>query len=309
MKTVFTAIIALLFASSIHAQGYNTVHGHVYDCLGAPVVGHPVYVSVDSTSSPISYYNTVYTDVFGLYQDTVPFGFFGPPQVIYVGTLDPAPGTGYYYMNHTASTAGNVFVSDFNTACAGTGSCGASFISYQDSTGANDTLYLVLNYTSSSPSSTTVTWDYGDGTFGSGPYTTHTYSSIGTYNVCVTVFDASDSCTATYCNVINYVYRAGFIMKTVPAVPTVIQEKNEIASVTVFPNPVENILTISTEDLIKVKSITVYDVTGRSQFTLNNTSVTNTLHMDTHTLTPGAYKMVLFDEFQNPLYTHTLLKH
>jgi len=50
-----------------------------------------------------------------------------------------------------------------------------------------------LNYTYS--------WDYGDGSpNGTGFISNHTYTLPGTYNVCLTTYDSSTTCTSSYCN-------------------------------------------------------------------------------------------------------------
>jgi len=47
-------------------------------------------------------------------------------------------------------------------------------------------------------------WNFGDGTSsGTGDYVSHTFAKNGIYNVCVTVYDSSISCTATQCKSIT----------------------------------------------------------------------------------------------------------
>lgn len=75
--------------------------------------------------------------------------------------------------------------------------CTASFIPY-DSVGYG---YFV---NTSSGSGLTCTWDFGDGTFGSGTGDiTHLYSTTGTYYVCLTVTNFLATCTSTYCDSIR----------------------------------------------------------------------------------------------------------
>lgn len=57
---------------------------------------------------------------------------------------------------------------------------------------------ILFTNTSTSPSQITgYSWDFGDGTTSSGTNPMHTYSAIGTYNVCLTVYAVCDS--ATFC--------------------------------------------------------------------------------------------------------------
>ncbi|MES2617743.1 MAG: PKD domain-containing protein [Bacteroidota bacterium] len=48
------------------------------------------------------------------------------------------------------------------------------------------------------------TWDFGDGSTGSGYNPTHTYASSGNYNVCVAVYDSLQNCSDTVCKNICY---------------------------------------------------------------------------------------------------------
>lgn len=63
-----------------------------------------------------------------------------------------------------------------------------------------------LNFVSSS---TTVSWDFGDLTTGSGMNVFHQYAQSGSYNVCATVTDALTLCTDTYCSTVNVVVPSG----------------------------------------------------------------------------------------------------
>lgn len=49
----------------------------------------------------------------------------------------------------------------------------------------------------------TYSWDFGDNTFGNGVITTHTYTSTGTFTVCLTVTDSALNCTSTFCDTVN----------------------------------------------------------------------------------------------------------
>ena len=47
------------------------------------------------------------------------------------------------------------------------------------------------------------TWDFGDGSTGSSPLENYMYTNPGTYVVCLTVSNALDSCTSTYCDTLT----------------------------------------------------------------------------------------------------------
>lgn len=48
----------------------------------------------------------------------------------------------------------------------------------------------------------TYSWDFGDNTTGTGVITTHTYTSSGTFTVCLTVTDSALNCTNTFCDTV-----------------------------------------------------------------------------------------------------------
>lgn len=292
----------------------NTVNGTITDCAGAPVVGHPVYVFTDSTTLGTGYYNVVYTDASGFYSDAaVSYAGAGAPEGLYITTYDPAPGTSYYYANENPSSAGNTFTHDFSVACGSGSSCGVNFWAWQDSTGVNDTLYLIVGYTTGAPSSTTFVWDYGDGSTGTGIYTTHLYSSTGTYTICVTLTDASTTCTANYCDNVNYVLRAGsgFVLKTVTAPPATLSNKDieNKFSFNIYPNPVNEVVNIRSTDLKEVSTVSIYDMTGREILTQNTIASQQNLQINTANLEQGSYVLVLRNATKHTLHTHTLIKH
>jgi PKD repeat protein len=100
-------------------------------------------------------------------------------------------------------------------------------------------------------------WDYGDGSTDSLPFPSHYYSATGSYNLCLTVYDAN-GCSSTYCDTINvdalgYVYRgmAGFSLNVFSPIQ-ITAGVNEIKSKQSFksyPNPVTSDLHIVTSSL------------------------------------------------------------
>ena len=71
--------------------------------------------------------------------------------------------------------------------------CEASFTYIQDT---ND--ILIINfYDGSTGTISEYSWDFGDGSAGSGQVVSHSFPGIGTYKVCLTI---SNSDTANYCS-------------------------------------------------------------------------------------------------------------
>lgn len=310
MKKIFTLFTFVIGFGLTNAQtSTNIVTGTVTDCLGAPVSGHAVYVSTDSTSG-VFYWNTVYTNALGVYADTVPYNtLLGGVQPIFVSTYDIAPGTGWYYITENPTSAGNTYINDFSINCATPATCSASFYSYEDSTGVNDTTYLVLSVSSASPASTTITWDYGDGGTGTSGSTTHVYAANGVYYVCVTIFDASDSCTFTYCDSVGDYFRSGFVLKTIYTPSLTINENQKLNNVKVYPNPTQGEVFISSPTLSDAKTIIIYDIAGRPVSVINNNGNSTNARLDISNIENGSYILVLVDATNKPLYTHPLIKH
>lgn len=110
---------------------------------------------------------------------------------------------------HTYTSPGTyqtcLVVSDPQTACvdsfctqvvvASVPSCYANF--YIFPVGGN-TVHFAADTLLYSPTQT-YTWDFGDGTTGSGLYPAHTYAQPGQYTACLTVSDTLAGCSETYC--------------------------------------------------------------------------------------------------------------
>ena len=97
---------------------------------------------------------------------------------------------------------------------------------------------LLVNFTAISNNGVSYTWDYGDGTTGTGSASTHTYGSAGTYDVSVIVTTAA-GCT-TLIDSLNYIQ--------VNPVPN--------ASFTASPNPVSSLSPLVTFTDLSTVTIT-----------------------------------------------------
>ncbi len=109
-------------------------------------------------------------------------------------------------------------------------------------------------------------WSWGDGTHDTIAYPTHTYTTAGYYNICLSIID-SVGCTVTYCD-------SSFLQKSPNAIIslTVIPQgsvwiaKNESSDkIKIYPNPVTDKLIIDLQQLKNLQNTTlsIYDIQGK----------------------------------------------
>lgn len=129
-------------------------------------------------------------------------------------------------------------------------------------------------------------WDFGDGDTSNERYPIHVYAQPGRYTVCLTV--QTPGCTSTYCDSTFYVFKTeGGLMSKLT-----IRDKNAIgiketggtkASLTVFPNPAKNLLTVKASNF-QPQTIVLYDARGRKISEQKFAA-----QLDIAALTPGVY--------------------
>ena len=186
-----------------------------------------------------------------------------------------------YYGTHSYKTGGTYKVclttvcskTDSTTACttvtvkSGSGSgCRSLFTVYPD-TNKKFTLFLVNR--SSYNSTTSYSWNFGDGTGSNQRFPKHKYTKFGKYTICLTVTDSSTRCTSKYCDTIG-LDSTGKLLKSGSFELEVIDESavsigNPVnASIKLYPNPANAELTIEVGDLpSKVSTIQVLDIHGK----------------------------------------------
>ncbi|MCW3125990.1 MAG: repeat-containing protein [Bacteroidetes bacterium] len=131
---------------------------------------------------------------------------------------------------------------------SGGGGCQAYFVIYPDSSNGNLGYYLGYNYSSGS-FGTNVLWDFGDGSTSTNPYPSHTYATPGQYTVCLTVGTPGTTCYDTYCDSSFYAYKTASGLMTHLSISgaTGINEASANTAISIYPNPVNDKLTISTK--------------------------------------------------------------
>lgn len=144
---------------------------------------------------------------------------------------------------------------------------------------------LMASFSNTSINATTYAWDFGDGTTSTEENPTHTYSGPGEY--LVTLFAYGCDTTVQYSTKVTITGDANEI-------------NNTSASISIYPNPVIDYLSIQSEQ--PIQSIIIFDVTGNRMLIQSATQQA----IAVHTLPPGMY--VLFAETMHGQTTMYFIK-
>ncbi len=208
--------------------------------------------------------------------------------------------TGSNYVSHTYAQAGSYYVclgyfdiiqNCFTTYCdivyVGSGitpNCNAEYKMFMipDSVtqGAN-VIYFSSVY--QSPTSTFV-WDFGDGSYGYGPYTTHIFNNLGVYDVCLTIYDQFQACSDTVCKRVEIIENGMRILG--------IENSRNISIKNIYPNPAENISYINLDSKLPgIANVNLMSLDGRLIKQWNKELVTgaNNLEFELSNVEPGLY--------------------
>ena len=147
-------------------------------------------------------------------------------------------------------------------------------------------------------------WSFGDGTSSTAAYPIHTYSSAGSYQLCLTIADPS-GCTSTYCDTLSVdssgfiIYRgmnAGFTINVMsPDQLNGVKELSKDLSSNLYPNPASESIQINgIQELGNSIRYSIRNITGGvvQQGTLTNKSQT----IGVQSLTGGVYILELRNE-------------
>jgi PKD repeat protein len=163
------------------------------------VVGNSGNCSFTSTLNPLNNLTIDFQANSGLFS-TVTWDFGDSSSIdtgLFASHTYAAPGN--YTVCITVVTPGAVTCNYCSnvTVTGNTNTCAASFIA----TSLGLTGYFIDLSALSPNTVNSYFWDYGDQSTSTNRFSQHTYSSSGTYNVCLTV--ASGNCTDTYCSPIT----------------------------------------------------------------------------------------------------------
>ncbi len=175
----------------------------------------------------------------------------------------------------------------------------------------------VWNLSSGGTPPYTYLWSFGDGTSSVDPYPTHVYANGGPYQLCLTIADAS-GCTSTYCDDVsiddNGIYtglivdgrpgmlRSGFTIRVISELPMAVAERNVVEEVSMWPNPVEDIIGLSFHSSRNANLIlSIMDLNGRMIRSSNSAvNVGNNRHtISVADLEAGMYLLQISDGAQS----------
>jgi PKD repeat protein len=202
MKKFFSLIILLAASFFLSAQTI-TIHvsGTVLrDSTYAPVANHEVIIQADSNAYGFVFYTSRFTNTNGFYDCTitnVPNTGVAVTFIVKTKNCDSTWLVQIFTGTITPDTV-NFIICNGNNA-----GCHALFGYSVDTTSSQNMIYF---YDYSTPVGSIVTWhwEFGDGgtetiTVPANPNVTHTYTTSGTFTVCLTI-ETNTSCTSTVCH-------------------------------------------------------------------------------------------------------------
>jgi hypothetical protein len=129
-------------------------------------------------------------------------------------------------------------------------------------------------FTNTSTGGSTYFWDFGDGNTSTAMDTIHTFTTPGTYNVCLTV-TSSNGCTATTCT-------------SVTVTNTGIHENMAAAGISLYPNPATNTIWLNAITQLEAVQIAIVDMLGKTVVVKSYPDLTQQ-SIDITALHPGNY--------------------
>ena len=242
------------------------------------------------------------------------YWYFGDGYSGYYGST-----VSHLYLNSGSYNVGLQLHDSVNFTCTGSTSqlinlsvCvnHISFNLHKDSTQLPNIVWNA--YPTYSQNTTSVVWDWGDGTTSTGNmYPSHTYSASGTFSICVST-TVNCGQTDSYCLNSN-IFKTANTNATGPITINVIQtvtgikEQSPLIDLKAFPNPIADELTIeATTTNDNELTFVLVDALGRIVLTgnLNNSKTT----INTSNLEKGFYSLSVTNEKGNSLKTIKLVK-
>jgi PKD repeat protein len=126
-------------------------------------------------------------------------------------------------------------------------------------------------------------WDFGDGTKStSSKPGSKTYTATGTYKICLTVWDQTKACSATFCKTITISSLRSNASLVLPA-------EDASQAVKVYPNPAFDKVQVEWGTQAGIKTVEVLDLNGRLLQTVTFNESVNAGTVDLSSCTEGLY--------------------
>jgi hypothetical protein len=202
----------------------------------------------------------------------------------YWGTTDSTLITSHIYDGYDNINLGLVvFMPIDTTQCYLNSSCSSNFYLYPDSLVPHQ--YYAINLALGAPPLTYL-WSWDDGSYSSNPYPSHTYSTAGFYNICLTITDIN-GCSSTFCDSSYLSKNTNSIIYVNVISPTGIKENKENKTFSIFPNPANEQLTVRLFKYETKGEIKIYNLLGQQYSTLTISGTETTI--DVTDLSKGVY--------------------
>ncbi|MEL6632168.1 MAG: PKD domain-containing protein [Bacteroidota bacterium] len=200
MKYLFSICTLFLLCTFSMVQAQITVLGVVLDSSnGLPLPNFTV--RIDQTPNIFS--GTATTDATGAFQYTIPQNIAPDLTIAWEDCSNPGDSLfanyGYFFAGDTLST---VIICD-SVVNANFPNCTADFF-YTQSFGTTLTFFE-----QAAGNNLVYSWDFGDGTTGTGSFSHHTYASGGTYTVCLSIADSLGNCADSICQQVVVAFPSG----------------------------------------------------------------------------------------------------
>lgn len=186
--------------------------------------------------------------------------------------------------------------------------CSANFTLYPDSLIPHH--YWAVNLAIGIPP-LTYFWSWGDSTYDTIAYPSHTYAAAGFYNIGLTIQDSA-GCQSSFSNIYdiqkqeeeNTIITVD-VVDSIPGIPTTVQNTEVLQSLSVFPNPASGNAFVSYSlSTPATVSIEVYDVLGNKLNQLSNNEQEQGQHtstIDIRNLAHGIYFLQIWADHQTAL--------
>ncbi len=160
--------------------------------------------------------------------------------------------------------------------------CSASFLVVADTNILHH--YFIVNNASGTPPLHYV-WSWGDGTYDTVAYPTHTFSSSGWVTICLSITDSVGS-SSNHCDT-PFLQKETNSIISVTVIPqgTLGINTNEKPQIKIYPNPTSNNLTIETNSNTK-QNIEIVNLLGQSLYT---SYINNITTIDVSAFAKGVY--------------------